>query len=82
MGDYVVARATWRSAGNPIGVRAHDFPDKDAPKAVPYGIYDLAANTGWVSVCCDADTADFAVATLTRCGRPRAGPVTRTPSDC
>ncbi|SIO86341.1 Mobile element protein [Nocardiopsis sp. JB363] len=66
LGDYAVAGATWRPAGNPVDVRAHDFPDKDAPKAVPYGVYDLAANTGWVSVGCDADTAEFAVATLTR----------------
>lgn len=39
----------------------HDFPDPAMPKAVPYGIYDLAANPGWVSVGCDGDTAAFAV---------------------
>jgi hypothetical protein len=47
-------------------VRAHDFPDKDAPKAVPSGIYGLAADAGWVAVGCDGDTAAFAVATLHR----------------
>jgi hypothetical protein len=47
-------------------VRAHDFPEKGAQKAVPYGIYDLAADAGWVSVGCDGDTAAFAVATLRR----------------
>ena len=56
----------WHRAGCPPLVRAHDFPEKDAVKAVPYGIYDLAADAGWVSVGCDADTAGFAVATLTR----------------
>jgi hypothetical protein len=44
----------------------HDFPDKQLGKAVPYGIYDLSANTGWVSVGTDHDTSAFAVATLRR----------------
>jgi hypothetical protein len=44
----------------------HDFPDPAVPKAVPYGIYDLSANTGWVTVGSDGDTAAFAVATLRR----------------
>src|SRR5262249_47869127 len=56
----------WQRAGEPVRVRVHDFPDPDVPKAVPYGIYDVAANTGWVSVGCDGDTAAFAVATLRR----------------
>jgi len=47
-------------------VRAHDFPEKGAHKAVPYGTYDLAADAGWVSVGWDGDTAAFAVATLRR----------------
>jgi hypothetical protein len=47
-------------------VRAHDFPEQGAHKAVPYGIYDLAADAGWVSVGWDGDTAAFAVATLRR----------------
>ena len=66
LGEYAVPGRTWRPAGHPIEVRRHDFPDKDAVKAVPYGIYDLAADTGWVSVGCDGDTAEFAVATLRR----------------
>ncbi len=44
----------------------HDFSDPTIPKAVPYGIYDLSANTGWVTVGSDDDTAAFAVATLRR----------------
>lgn len=38
----------------------HDFPDKELGKAIPYGVYDLAENAGWVSVGCDHDTAEFA----------------------
>ncbi len=44
----------------------HDFPDPKVGKAIPYGVYDLAANAGWVSVGTDHDTAAFAVATLRR----------------
>jgi hypothetical protein len=66
LGDYAVAGQDWHRAGQPVRVRAHDFPEKDAKKAVPYGVYDLAADTGWVSVGCDGDTAVFAVATLRR----------------
>lgn len=51
----------WQPQGEPVQVGVHDFPDPAMPKAVPYGIYDLAANTGWVSVGCDDDTAAFAV---------------------
>jgi transposase len=56
----------WRPQGDPVRVGVHDFPDPALPKAVPYGIYDLAANTGWVTVGSDGDTAAFAVATLRR----------------
>ncbi len=66
LGNYAVAGQEWHRSGQPVQVRAHDFPEKDAQKAVPYGIYDLAADTGWVSVGCDGDTAAFAVATLRR----------------
>jgi Rhodopirellula transposase DDE domain len=66
LGEDAVAGREWHRAGRPVRVRVHDFPDKDAPKAVPYGIYDLAAAAGWVAVGCDGDTAAFAVATLRR----------------
>ena len=56
----------YQPTGRPIRVGVHDFPDPAVPKAVPYGIYDLAANTGWVSVGRDGDTAAFAVETLRR----------------
>lgn len=57
---------TWQPVGQPIRVAALDVPDKDMPKAVPYGIYDLSANTGWVTVGSDGLAAEFAVATLRR----------------
>jgi transposase len=56
----------WQPKGEPVKVGVHDFPDPAIPKAVPYGIYDLSTNTGWVSVGSDGDTAAFAVATLRR----------------
>ena len=56
----------WQPQGEPVRVGTHDFPDPKIPKAVPYGIYDLAANTGWVTVGSDGDTGAFAVATLRR----------------
>ena len=65
----------WHPQGQPPQVGTHNFPDPAIPKAVPYGIYDLAANTGWVRVGSDGDTAAFAVATLRRwweqVGKPR-----------
>ena len=56
----------WQPAKTPTKVGTHDFPKADMPKAVPYGVYDLGANTGWVSVGQDGDTAAFAVQTLRR----------------
>jgi transposase len=56
----------WCPAGEPVKVSTHDFPDLDLGKAIPYGIYDVAANAGWVSVGTDHDTAAFAVESLRR----------------
>ena len=56
----------WQPTCTPVTVGVHDFPDKAVPKAVPYGVYDVGANTGWVSVGADGDTATFAVETLRR----------------
>jgi hypothetical protein len=65
IGQYANKGRTWRPAGDPHRVDVHDFPGQ-AGKAVPYGVYDLAADAGWVSVGCDRDTASFAVATIGR----------------
>lgn len=54
----------WRPKGDPEPVNVHDFVDKQLGKAIPYGVYDIGANTGWVSVGIDHETAAFAVNTL------------------
>ncbi|MEU9015940.1 ISAzo13 family transposase [Streptomyces sp. NPDC048479] len=67
VGDYKNAGRQWRPQGEPVLVKTHDFLDRQGPgKAIPYGIYDVAANTGWVSVGTDHDTAAFAVASIRR----------------
>jgi len=50
-------------------VKVHDFPDKKLGKAIPYGVYDLASDEGWVSVGIDHDTAEFAAASIRRWGQ-------------
>ena len=52
--------------GDPEKVRVHDFKDAELGKAIPYGVYDVGADAGWVSVGVDHDTASFAVETLRR----------------
>jgi hypothetical protein len=64
VGDFKNAGREWRPQGDPEEVRVHDFLIKELGRAVPYGIYDLAANAGWVSVGIDHDTAEFAVQTI------------------
>jgi hypothetical protein len=56
----------WRPQGEPARVSTHDFPDLELGKAVPYGVYDVAANAGWVNVGTDHDTAAFAVESIRR----------------
>jgi hypothetical protein len=66
VGDFKNAGREWRPAGDPQQVQVHDFLIKELGRAVPYGVYDLAANAGWVSVGMDNDTSAFAVQTLRR----------------
>jgi DDE family transposase len=66
IGPYKNAGREWRPEGEPVQVSTHDFPDRELGKAVPYGIYDLTANTGWVNVGTDHDTAAFAVESIRR----------------
>ena len=61
VGDFKNGGREWRPQGRPQEVRVHDFLDKKLGKAIPYGIYDLGKNLGWVSVGVDHDTAAFAV---------------------
>jgi len=64
VGEFKNGGREYQPAKQPERVNVHDFPDKELGKAIPYGIYDVSANTGWVSVGTDHDTSAFAVATL------------------
>jgi hypothetical protein len=64
VGQFKNGGAEWRPKGDPEQVNVHDFIDRELGKAIPYGVYDIGANTGWVSVGVDHETAAFAVNTL------------------
>lgn len=66
VGQYRNPGQQWRPAGDPVTVDTHDFPDQELGRAIPYGVYDLAANAGWVTVGTDHDTAAFAVGAIRR----------------
>jgi hypothetical protein len=61
VGDLEAVGREFAPTGRPVEVRGHDFKDKDLGHAIPYGVYDLAADEGWVSVGITSDTATFAV---------------------
>ena len=81
VGNYANGGAEWEPEGAPTRVGTHDFPDPDVPKAIPYGVYDIGANEGWVNVGDDHDTPAFAVASIARwwerMGRARYPEATR-----
>lgn len=66
VGDFKNGGREWRPEGFPERVRVHDFKIPELGKAVPYGVYDLTRNAGWVSVGIDHDTASFAVQSIRR----------------
>lgn len=66
VGRFKNAGKEWRAKGKPEKVNVHDFPDLEKGKAIPYGVYDLSRNMGWVSVGIDHDTAAFAVNTISQ----------------
>ena len=66
VGPYKNAGREWEPGNEPVRVDTHDFPDRELGKAVPYGIYDVTANAGWVNVGTDHDTAAFAVESIRR----------------
>ncbi len=66
VGDYANGGREWQPVAEPERVAVHDFPTGEFPKAIPYGVYDLANDEGWVSVGETADTAEFAVASIRR----------------
>jgi DDE family transposase len=81
VGDFKNAGREWHLKGEPERVRVHDFKDKQLGKAIPYGVYDIATDQGWVNVGIDHDTAQFAVNSIRSwwqyLGQPRY-PDTRT----
>jgi Rhodopirellula transposase DDE domain len=66
LGDFKQSGREWRPRGCPEPVRVHDFRDKGLGVGIPYGVYDLTRNNGWVSVGIDHDTAEFATETIRR----------------
>ena len=64
VGDFKAVGREFEPKGRPVEVRGHDFKDKQLGHAIPYGVYDLAADEGWVSVGITSDTAQFAVNTI------------------
>ncbi len=66
VGSFKNPGRSWERKGEPVRVDCHDFPGDALGKALPYGIYDVAANTGWVNVGTDHDTAAFAVESVRR----------------
>jgi hypothetical protein len=66
IGDFKNGGREWQPHGEPIRVRVHDFIDPALGKAIPYGIYDMQRNEGWVNVGIDHDTAEFAVESIRR----------------
>ena len=66
VGQYGNPGRCWRPRGEPVRVRDHDFPDPEQGVAIPYGVYDVAANAGFVNVGTDHDTPAFAVESIRR----------------
>src|SRR5450759_3202326 len=66
IGNYANGGAEWEPKGSPRRTNVHDFADQELGKAVPYGVYDVTANTGWVTVGTDADTGQFARESIRR----------------
>lgn len=64
IGDFKNAGQEWQPKGEPVPVRVHDFVDEELGKVIPYGVYDIARNTGWVNVGIDHDTPAFAVESI------------------
>jgi hypothetical protein len=79
IGNFKNPGTDWRAKGRPRRVNGHDFEDKTLGKAIPYGVYDVTDNSGWVSVGITHDTAQFAVNSirlwLEKMGRERFPPL-------
>jgi DNA-binding phage protein len=74
IGEFKNAGREWQPAEDPEAVNVYDFPDMADGKAIPYGVYDVTRNEGWVSVGIDHDTAEFAVSTIRQWWRQMGQP--------
>jgi hypothetical protein len=74
VGTFKNGGREWQPVGQPERVNVHDFPSQAVGRAIPYGVYDVGANQGWVSVGTDHDTAEFAVETIRRWWRQMGAP--------
>ena len=77
VGEFKNAGREWQRKGEPERVDVHDFPDPDLGKVIPYGVFDMSRNEGWVSVGIDHDTAQFAVQAIGVGGRRWAAVLSR-----
>ena len=66
LGNFSNKGREWRPQGKPLETNMHDFPDKELGKAIPYGVYDIAKNEGWVNIGINHDTARFAANSIRR----------------
>jgi hypothetical protein len=82
VGDFKAPGRAWRPTGQPEPVRVHDFIIPEKGKAIPYGVYDLTRNAGWVSVGIDHDTASFAARTIRRWWQQMGALGIRAPERC
>ena len=75
VGSYANGGREWRPKGDPVAVNVHDFPDEELGKAIPYGVYDIGSNLGFVNVGITHETAAFSVASIRswwqQLGKPR-----------
>ena len=82
VGNFAANGREYERVGEPRRVLVHDFADKDLGKVAPYGVYDIAANTGWVNVGTDADTGQFAVESIRRWWNTMAATLIQVPTGC
>lgn len=66
IGEFKNSGQEWRKKGKPIEVNIHDFADPMLGKVIPYGVYDITANKGWINIGITHDTAEFAVESIRR----------------
>lgn len=75
IGEFKNGGQEWGKKGKPVEVNVYDFPDPVLGKAIPYGVYDITANKGWVNVGIDHDTSEFAVESIRRWWREMGSPL-------